>query len=870
MKHTKSTLPTVKIFSFFLVKTVLYSLLILSMSSGVVALSDRNDDEAELFDQLYNDEDDTYTTDSENRSELDTLDDQSLKTANPYEGKIIHLVSVVGNNSVSAQSILNHVPYKEGAPYFSKPCIKNIHAMLKQIRYVEIDVVPFGMTMVDIIIKVEEKASIGQILIEGNYNLKSKDIFKAIDAEHITSLDVQELNVLALKIKALYKEKGYYGAIVKTELRFNEANNEAIAVFSVEEGVRSAVKKILFEGNKSISSKELRALLLTKEEWLLSFLDKTGSYHEDRAKYGDVHVIEQLYQNKGFLRAKVVDILPDIDQSTGGMTLTYIIQEGSRFTFSDITVDATEEFDTDRLLLLTNIRSGDLYSKEAIVQAIKRFESLWAHQGYIFSHIDPIIIPNEKEQTVSVHFGFEKGKKMILNRIKIKGNKKTKDKVIRRKLLLREGELITQRLLNHSKQNVQALGYFDQKDGVNLQIKRLNDDEADIDLVVKEGKSGHFAFNLGYGGNGKDMSSPLSGLTAKVDFSDNNLLGSGINTSLAASWALEEQTIIFHLAQPWLFDKPILGALDVYHKRPSYDELRHLENGPVNEKLTGGALTNGYALHSHSGLFNDTQLFASVGIDSVRYQKQPKARSFGSDIIGALQTAQFQSLLDKSFTPGDYVWLSYNMEQDMRNHPMFPKEGHRWRFTAKAGIPTFNNAIGFYKVTFDTHWYTTLIQEYDLVLHTHAFFGLATPVNRQRTVPFSELFHIGGPATVRGFRFGEVGPKFLNESGIGAKKAMFVNVELLFPITSDYSMRGVLFYDGGAGWDNPYVHGADKAFVTGNSFDYRHSVGIGIRLTSPVPVKVDWGFKIDPRKDRLDRSRDENASEVHFSMSYDW
>ena len=206
----------------------------------------------------------------------------------------------------------------------------------------------------------------------------------------------------------------------------------------------------------------------------------------------------------------------------------------------------------------------------------------------------------------------------------------------------------------------------------------------------------------------------------------------------------------------------------------------------------------------------------------------------------------------------------------MRNHPMFPKEGHRWRLTAKAGIPTFNNAIGFYKVTFDTHWYTTLIQEYDVVLHTHAFFGLATPVNTQRAVPFSELFHIGGPATVRGFRFGEVGPKFLNESGIGAKKAMFVNVELLFPITSDYSMRGIFFYDGGAGWDNPYVHGADKAFVTGNSFDYRHSVGIGIRLTSPVPVKIDWGFKIDPRKDRLDRSRDENASEVHFSMSYDW
>lgn len=857
MKHTKSILRIINILFVFIISFALYPSLLCE------ALQSPDNEDALLFDELY-DEQDEYEDEGHTSN---TIKNSSL--TNPYEGMIIHAIHVVGNNTVSREAILNYVPYKEGAPYISKDCIKNIYQSIRQIRHVQIEITPFSESMIDISIKVEEKAPITNLILEGNHHLNTKDIFKAINAEHITNVDIQELNLLGLKIKNLYKEKGYYNAIVKSELQFNESN-EAVAIFSIDEKERSTIKKILFQGNNAISSKELRAILLTKEEWLLSFLDKTGSYHEERAKYGDTQVIEQLYQNKGFLRAKVTDIITDIDKKTGGMTVTYIIQEGNPFTISSITIDETDEFETSKVLLLTNMQVGDLYSRSTVTHAIKTIENLWAHQGYIFSHVDPIIIPNEKEQTVSIHFSIEKGKKMFLNRFNIKGNKKTRDKVIRRKVLLQEGELITQRLLNQSKQNVQSLGYFDQKDGVNMQIKRLNDQEADIDLIIKEGKTGHFSFNLGYGGSGKDMSSPLSGLTVKVDFADNNLLGSGINMNLAGSWALEEQTITFHIAQPWLFDKPILGALDIYHKRPTYDELRHLENGPINEKLTGGALTNGYILHSNTGLFNDTQLFASVGIDSVRYQRQPKARSFGSDIIGTLQTTQFQALLDKSFTPGDFVWLSCNMEQDMRNHPMFPKEGHRWRLSAKAGVPTFANTIGFYKITFDTHWYTTLIQEYDLVLHTHAFFGLATPVNAQRTVPFGELFHIGGPATVRGFRFGEIGPKFLNESGVGAKKAMFVNVELLFPITSDYSMRGVFFYDGGAGWDNPYVHGAEKAFVTGNSFDYRHSVGLGIRLTSPVPAKIDWGFKIDPRKDRLDRSKDENASEVHFSMSYDW
>ncbi|RTL07225.1 outer membrane protein assembly factor BamA [Candidatus Dependentiae bacterium] len=865
MKHIKSTFDTISI-SFIVVHMITAYSAVFGEFSSPITRSD--EDETVLFDELYD------TQDEYQQSEYEHEDDSSSVTkssanVNPYTGNIIRTIKIIGNKTISSKAILNYLPYKEGAVYKSQECIKNMYRHINQIRYIEIQVVPFAESMIDIIVQIEEKTPISNILIEGNKHLSTKDIFKAIEADHITNIDMQELKLLELKIKSLYKAKGYYNTLVQSELRFDKAD-QAVAVFSIEEKERSAIKKIFFKGNKAVSSKELRTILLTKEEWLLSFLDKTGTYNEERARYGDAHIIEQLYQNKGFLRAKVTDIITDIDKTIEGMSVTYVIEEGPLFSLSDITIDQTDDFDTDKVLLMTGLCKGDLYAKDAITRAIKTIESLWAHKGYIFSHVDPVIIPNEKEQTVSIHFSIEKGKKMILNRLNIKGNKKTRDKVIRRKVLLQEGEFITQRLLNQSKQNVQSLGYFDQKDGVNIQIKRLNDQEADIDLLVKEGKTGHFSLNLGYGGSGKDMSSPLSGLTLKVDFADNNLLGSGINMNLAGSWALEEQTIAFHIAQPWLFDKPILGALDIYHKRPTYDELRHLENGPINEKLTGGALTNGYILHSNTGLFNDTQLFASVGIDSVRYQKQPKARSFGNDIIGTLQTTQFQSLLDKSFTSGDFVWLSCNVEQDMRNHPMFPKEGHRWRLSTKAGIPTFSNTIGFYKITFDTHWYTTLIQEYDVVFHTHAFFGLATPINAKKTVPFGELFHIGGPATVRGFRFGEIGPKFLNESGVGAKKAMFVNVELLFPITSDYSMRGILFYDGGAGWDNPYVHGAEKAFVTGNSFDYRHSVGLGIRLTSPVPVKIDWGFKIDPRKDRQDRSKDENASEVHFSMSYDW
>ncbi len=136
-------------------------------------------------------------------------------------------------------------------------------------------------------------------------------------------------------------------------------------------------------------------------------------------------------------------------------------------------------------------------------------------------------------------------------------------------------------------------------------------------------------------------------------------------------------------------------------------------------------------------------------------------------------------------------------------------------------------------------------------------------------VPFGELFHIGGQHSVRGFLFGQIGPKFQGDT-IGAKKALFWNVELIFPITGDMTMKGTVFYDGGAGFDNPYVSNVSRANLTGNNFDYRHSVGIGLQLLKPMPIKIDWGFKIDPRKNKLDPEKSETGHEIHFGMTYDW
>jgi outer membrane protein assembly factor BamA len=284
--------------------------------------------------------------------------------------------------------------------------------------------------------------------------------------------------------------------------------------------------------------------------------------------------------------------------------------------------------------------------------------------------------------------------------------------------------------------------------------------------------------------------------------------------------------------------------------------LRNITPNAVSEKLMGGAVGAGVLTMARNPILNNTQIRGNIGIDNINYERQPKASLFNPT-----EAAQFQIILDKEFVPGKFFWFAQYLEQDTRNHPVHVSRGHRAIISSKIAAPTFGDNIGFYKLTVDASWYTPIINEYDLVFKFHVFLGWLTSIGNN-LIPFGELFHIGGPSSVRGFLFGQIGPKFATDS-IGAQKALFWNAELMFPITADMNMKGALFYDGGAGFDNPYVTTANRCYITDNNFDYRHAVGVGLRMLSPMPVKIDWGFKIDPRSG-------ESAYEVHFGMTYDW
>jgi len=779
--------------------------------------------------------------------------------------KCINKIIVIGNKHVPTEAVLSRIPFKEGEmfnPLKTGQVIRKIYRELKRFRNVTIKGKDLDNNRMNCYIILDEKKLLKGVVFKGNKQVTADEINKKIDFSAIPAIDEEELKKYALIIKKLYIDKGYHLVRIDPKLEV-DADDKATAVFTIHEPKKSLIRRIEFEGNNHVPSKLLRRAILSKEDWILGLLDKSGTYHPERLE-ADRHFLEQFYQNHGFMNARVIDIKVDLDSQSNHIDLTFFVEEGARYIIKEVKAPGNDQISEEQLLWWLPIRPGQIYSREAITNSIQMLEKIWNNQGFMYTHIEPSIIPDDDAKTVNVSFFSEPGNKVYLNKLTIKGNRKTKDKVIRRQIDLVESDVLTDFQMEKAKNRINSLGYFEPRDGVNWKMTRISEDLADLDLLVQEANTGRAQIKIGIGGTA-DIKSPLSGFAAEAEVADTNLFGSGIQFNLSARFGKDERAFNFSLAQRWLFDKPILGRIDMFHRKVAYDEFHHTK--PVDEMVSGGVITIGYVTRPrYIPMFDETGINFLIGIDSIRHGKPPHANV---EVIcpadKELANSTYQYILNRQFISGDFTWLMFNLGQDFRNHPMHPTRGHSWDVRAQIAVPALAGCLGFAKTSFDFHWYTPLIGEYELVFHLHGYCGFVHELGRSY-IPYRELYHIGGPASIRGFLFGQIGPQFytgVSGDSIGGRKTMFWNAELIVPISPDFNMKGVFFYDGGSGWDNPYVNDLPSKFICNNKFDYRHSVGVGVRIMNPVPIKIDCGFKIDPRPG-------ETPYEVHFGTAYEW
>ncbi|OGB86484.1 outer membrane protein assembly factor BamA [candidate division TM6 bacterium RIFCSPHIGHO2_12_FULL_38_8] len=792
----------------------------------------------------------------------------------------INQIHVQGNQVISTPSILNRLPSKVGDVFsvnLTATMIKNLYR-LGYFHQVNIYAEPIGDDLIDLYVVVQEKPKTKDFTFVGNKALGEKDLKEELKAETIVTLVPEELKALCNKIKKFYRKKNYHQAQVTAKL-INIDDGRVSVEFTIQEGKKSFLNRISFKGNKHYPSKKLKRILISKEDWILGMIDHSGVYNPDMIE-ADKYMIEEAYRNNGFINAKVtaVDVVKDDQAET--YHITFVIHEGDRYKIKSVDAVGNDIVSSARIKEIIPIFEGQIYSVENLRTAIENIRLLCGEYGYIFADIDPHLEVHDEDKTVTISFNLDLKDQVYLNRLTIRGNKKTRDKVIRRQILLDEGELITNQKMEVSKSCVGLLGYFDPKGGVNWKTTRIDNAHADLDLLVNEVKTGNFSANLSFGGSPTNRQTPQTGLNFSTSFGDKNFLGSGIMVASSIEISKKYRAGMASMANPWMFDRPIRGTMSGFIKASEYEDQIDIAQDAPYERAVGGIIGLGYVAKLFGGIVVD----GKINFERITFENKVEARKG----LGAKDRFIAQVLLDKYFKSGNQISFLTTMGQDKRNGLVFPTNGYQWNFLGQLTVPgTFrskseedfcckegqpiSNNFNYFKTELDVSWYTPLINEHDLVLGIHGNIGIVHPF-KCKDVPWKNLYHMGGPTNIRGYTYGQVGPTWKGDS-LGASKAFFLNIEFIVPLSSNLSTRGVIFYDGGAGWDTPYkdeFSAAAKAvglcFETdfaNNNFFYRHSVGIGVRIKSPTPLQVDFGIKLNPSK-----KFKKHLTEMHLSMEH--
>ena len=406
---------------------------------------------------------------------------------------LIAKVEVSGNERIEAGAILRNIQSAAGSRYqpdLIRDDIKKVFGM-GYFEDVKVDATdtPRGKIVTFV---VKEKPVIGQVNITGEDKVKEEDIRGVITVKAnniINSKDVQES---VESIRHLYKDKGFYNTEVTAKLTYPKAD-EVNVDFVIHEGKKVYIKEINFVGNKAFSAKELRKVISTSKKGFFSWLTDSGVLKRDVVDQ-DADRINAFYNNNGYIDAAVA--APEIKQEGGWLYVTFNISEGQRYEVGKVDLGGDLIAPKEELLKLLKLKDERYFSRKVLREDILRLTDRYADKGYAFADATPSVDKDAQQKKVNVTINMTKGNLVHINRIIIRGNTRTRDKVIRREMEVSENDVFNAGAIKRSNENLQRLGYFEE---VNITPQpTASQDLMDVLVDVKEKPTGSFSIGAGY------------------------------------------------------------------------------------------------------------------------------------------------------------------------------------------------------------------------------------------------------------------------------------------------------------------------------------------------------------------------------------
>jgi outer membrane protein insertion porin family len=422
---------------------------------------------------------------------------QAPQAAAPQGPPIVRSIDVeyTGPGTVSKERILAQMRTKVGQPYSNEVVEQDIAALYKtgSIQNVRIFAQPQGDGL-RVIVAVQTRSILREIVIDGAERVKAQRLRKLIKLKLNQPVNEQQLEEARQKIIEVYQGRGFTDVSVQFRIDpIDEKRGTARVVYTVTEGVKGAVSRINFEGNTHFSAKVLRKQMKTRGKTPISFLDKSGRF-DDVQLQQDIDKIREFYQDHGYIDVEIKDVRRE-RMEKGPMVLTIVIAEGPQYHVRKLTITGYQNTTEQRIRVLLKMKEGSVYSPKQLRDDAKAVADAYGSGGYVDLVVQPEGAP-AGPALIDVHYNIEEGVRSFVNRVNIEGNTRTKDKVIRREVLVAPGDVFNTVRVDITKKRLENLGYFAKVETYPEETDIPG--RKDLTILVQEKRTGSLSFGGGY------------------------------------------------------------------------------------------------------------------------------------------------------------------------------------------------------------------------------------------------------------------------------------------------------------------------------------------------------------------------------------
>jgi outer membrane protein insertion porin family len=773
-------------------------------------------------------------------------------------------VTNVGPEAASADLVLANIRVKVGDVYDPKAIRDDIPDLYATGLFANIAIrqrpTDNGIVLVYVL---QGKPRLTSIVVEGNTEIKTSKLLKKASSHVGEPLDELKLLNDSQEMEKLYENKGYTGTSVRYELvNVDQARGQAGVIFQVQEKPKIKIEDVQFIGAQAFTQRKLRSVVTTRRHWMFSFLTGHGVFKQDDFDQ-DPDALSEFYRNAGYIDFEIT-ATNIIYPKPGRMIVQFVVNEGRQYRVGSVIFSGNALFSTAQIAQWLKQRHeaekskieigeegleadvGMVFKPQSLKDDLQSIEDFYGSKGYIDVHRGPNLyvdqIPNTDTGTMDLEYHIQEGQKYKIEKIEIRGNVKTRDRVIRRELAVSPGDTFDMLRVKLSERRLEGLTYFAPESGVTTRAESdptLPSDTKNLVVTVEEQSTGNMTFGAGY--------DTIESISAFVSVEERNFdlfkppyfigEGGGQKVRLYIQIGALLQNYQLDFQEPWFLGRKLSLNTSLYRTISDFQSL----NGLYDEGRTGMKVSLSRALGSDF-------LIGTIGYTLEQVNIFNVSQNAPNTILDTAGTA-----LENRFSAA-IAW-------DSRNDVKLPNGGTLTRLSTELSL----GDQSYLKTELASAWYFKGLAK-GHVLEVVGRAGVAQPMGND-DVPFYDRYYLGGLRDLRGYDYPGVGPREVTQDGseyepIGGDTYWMGSVEYSIPVMGP--VRLATFFDIGnvsaRPWSNAGYTVYGKAneglinnpltgftqFNAGNTGAYSDDYGFGVHIDIPNlgPLRLDYGIPL--------------------------